>query len=79
MIARVLPVNWRYPVTGRRSGRATVTLGGGWELREGHDFVPPETAEAMEKRTNWGKLLTPAAQKPPTPEQQKRLIRAPDW
>jgi hypothetical protein len=24
-------------------------------------------------------LLTPAAQTPPTPEQQKRLIRAPDW
>ncbi len=54
-------------------------LGGGWEIREGHDFVPPETTEAMEKRTNWGKLLTPAAQTPPTPEQQKRLIRAPDW
>jgi NodT family efflux transporter outer membrane factor (OMF) lipoprotein len=54
-------------------------LGGGWEIREGQDFVPPETREAMERRTNWGKLLTPAAQKPPTPEQQKRLIRAPDW
>ncbi len=54
-------------------------LGGGWEIREGRDFVPPETAEAMEKRTNWGKLLTPAGQTPPTPEQQKRLIRAPDW
>ncbi|MGA7562553.1 MAG: efflux transporter outer membrane subunit [Desulfobaccales bacterium] len=54
-------------------------LGGGWEIREGRDFVPPETAEAMEKRTNWGKLLTPTGQTPPTPEQQKRLIRAPDW
>ena len=54
-------------------------LGGGWEIREGQDFVPPETREAMERRTNWGKLLTPAAQTPPTPEQQKRLIRAPDW
>src|SRR5208337_303390 len=54
-------------------------LGGGWEIRQGQDFVPPETREAMEKRTNWGKLLTPAAQTPPTPEAQKRLIRAPDW
>ncbi|MGO9621850.1 MAG: efflux transporter outer membrane subunit [Desulfobaccales bacterium] len=54
-------------------------LGGGWEIRQGQDFVPPETREAMEKRTNWGKLLTPAAQTPPMPEQQKRLIRAPDW
>ncbi|MFZ0050305.1 MAG: efflux transporter outer membrane subunit, partial [Desulfobaccales bacterium] len=54
-------------------------LGGGWEIREGQEFVPLETREAMEKRTNWGKLLTPAAQTPPTPEQQKRLIRAPDW
>ncbi len=34
-------------------------LGGGWEIREGQDFVPAETREAMEKRTNWGKLLTP--------------------
>jgi NodT family efflux transporter outer membrane factor (OMF) lipoprotein len=54
-------------------------LGGGWEIRQGQDFVPPETRKAMERRTNWGKLLTPAAQTPPTPEQQKRLIRAPDW
>jgi NodT family efflux transporter outer membrane factor (OMF) lipoprotein len=54
-------------------------LGGGWEIRQGQDFVPPETREAMEKRTNWGKLLTPTAQTPPTPEEQKRLIRAPDW
>ena len=36
-------------------------LGGGWEIREGQDFVPAATREAMEKRTNWGKLLTPAS------------------
>ena len=59
-------------------------LGGGWEIREGQDFVPAATREAMERRTNWGKLLTPesvSAGPPPTPEeqQQKRLIRAPDW
>ena len=37
------------------------SLGGGWEIREGQDFVPAATREEMEKRTNWGKLLTPAS------------------
>ena len=36
-------------------------LGGGWEIREGHDFVPAEIKETMAKRTNWGRLLAPAA------------------
>ncbi len=53
-------------------------LGGGWEIREGQDFVPPATREAMEKRTNWGKLLTPVNQTPP-PEPPKKQIRLPDW
>ena len=52
-------------------------LGGGWEIREGQDFVPPETREAMERRTNWGKLLTPAAQTPPTPEAAKKVDSGP--
>ena len=54
-------------------------LGGGWELREGHDFITAEVKETMEQRTNWGKLLTPAAIKPPVPETPGSLIRAPDW
>jgi len=54
-------------------------LGGGWEIREGQDFVPAATREVMEKRTNWGRMLTPENQTPPTPEQQQRLIRGPDW
>ena len=56
-------------------------LGGGWEIRECRNFVPVETREEMEKRTNWGCLLTPRSGPPPTPEQQeqKPLIRAPDW
>lgn len=33
------------------------SLGGGWEIREGKDFVPEETKEEMRKRTNWGNLL----------------------
>ena len=32
-------------------------LGGGWELREGHDFISDENRKAMEERTNWGDLL----------------------
>jgi len=55
-------------------------LGGGWEIREGHDFVPAEIRQTMAERTNWGRLLAPAAVAVvPTPEAQGRLIRTPDW
>ncbi|HBZ68884.1 MAG TPA: transporter [Deltaproteobacteria bacterium] len=37
-------------------------LGGGWELREGQDFVPAKTREEMEARTRWGGLLSSKAQ-----------------
>ena len=50
-------------------------LGGGWEIREGQEFVPPAVIETMEERTNWGGLLKPAAVEPPP----SRLFRAPDW
>jgi NodT family efflux transporter outer membrane factor (OMF) lipoprotein len=33
------------------------SLGGGWEIREGHDFIPPDVREMMVKRTDWGELL----------------------
>lgn len=32
-------------------------LGGGWELRKGHDFISDENRRAMQERTNWGDLL----------------------
>lgn len=32
-------------------------LGGGWQSREGEDFVRADIREAMAKRTNWGGLL----------------------
>ena len=54
-------------------------FGGGWEIREGDTFIPADTREAMEKRTNWGNLLTPAAAEPPSPEKRDALFRAPDW
>jgi NodT family efflux transporter outer membrane factor (OMF) lipoprotein len=53
-------------------------LGGGWEIREGQDLVAPETREAMEKRTNWGKLLSPTVYMPPDAGAQP-TIRRPDW
>jgi NodT family efflux transporter outer membrane factor (OMF) lipoprotein len=33
-------------------------LGGGWELRGTHDFVPDATLDEMRARTNWGSLLS---------------------
>jgi len=54
-------------------------LGGGWEIREGHDFIPAEIKETMKERTDWGNLLTPAAVEPSAPEPPGSLIRAPDW
>jgi NodT family efflux transporter outer membrane factor (OMF) lipoprotein len=54
-------------------------LGGGWEIREEKDLVPPEIKEEMAKRTNWGKLLAPASYIPFPSEESKSLIRLPDW
>ena len=56
-------------------------LGGGWQLREGNDFVPAPTREEMAERTNWGDILTPDEQEtalPPrsTPDDSYRW---PDW
>jgi len=53
-------------------------LGGGWQIREGQDFVPAEIKEAMARRTNWGRLLIPVAVAP-VEESQRHLIRAPEW
>lgn len=54
-------------------------IGGGWEIREGHGFVPTEIRETMEKRTDWGRLLNPAAVEAPAPEAGSLLLRTPDW
>jgi len=42
-------------------------LGGGWQIREGNDFVPPTTNAEMRARTNWGDVLPPAGTPPPAP------------
>jgi NodT family efflux transporter outer membrane factor (OMF) lipoprotein len=59
-------------------------LGGGWQIREGKDFVPTETQQEMRERTNWGTLLTPDLLRPqapglPSPQDQGPPVRLPEW
>ncbi len=54
-------------------------LGGGWQVREGADLVPPEVKEVMAKRTNWGSLLDRATYLPPAPGEKRPAIPLPDW
>lgn len=59
-------------------------LGGGWQIREGQDFIPPATREEMEERTDWGRLLTPDLLQPkapglPAPADRGPLVRPPEW
>jgi NodT family efflux transporter outer membrane factor (OMF) lipoprotein len=54
-------------------------LGGGWEMREGKEFVPEKTREEMEKRTDWGRLLTPAALESLPEKEDEVKWRWPDW
>ncbi len=53
-------------------------LGGGWQIRQGNDFVPVETKEQMKQRTNWGELLESGSTKIPESEKTK-TFRKPDW
>ena len=54
-------------------------LGGGWEIREGQDLVPPEIKAEMQRRTNWGRLLAPANYNLPASRQPRPTPRLPDW
>jgi len=54
-------------------------LGGGWEVREGEDLVSPEIKAEMQRRTNWGDLLTPSAYNAPPSREPKSTPRPPDW
>jgi len=49
-------------------------LGGGWELRQGHQFVDDGTQKEMKDRTDWGDMLSePRKQEvPKTPPPEKR-------
>ncbi|MET4177541.1 efflux transporter outer membrane subunit [Bradyrhizobium sp. LA7.1] len=60
-------------------------LGGGWQIREGNNFVSPATVDQMRARTDWGSLLPPpnAPQPPdpglPGPEDIGPTVRPPEW
>ena len=52
-------------------------LGGGWEIRQGKELLPPQIKEMMARRTDWGDLLSPASYMPSAGFQSD--IRSPDW
>ena len=54
-------------------------LGGGWEIREGQDLVPPEIKAEMRQRTNWGQLLAPSTYNLPASREPESAPRLPDW
>lgn len=55
------------------------SLGGGWQIREGNDFVNAATRDEMRGRTNWGTLLSPAGQpQPPAPGLPSAADMGPD-
>jgi NodT family efflux transporter outer membrane factor (OMF) lipoprotein len=60
-------------------------LGGGWQIRDGNDFVNDATREEMRNRTNWGSVLPPAGQpQPPAPglpgpSDVGPTVRPPEW
>jgi NodT family efflux transporter outer membrane factor (OMF) lipoprotein len=54
-------------------------LGGGWQIREGRDFVPEQTRKKMQQRTNWGNLLAPKKLETPPADEDKPRWRMPEW
>ncbi|MGH7045534.1 MAG: efflux transporter outer membrane subunit [Stellaceae bacterium] len=70
------------------TGLATVyrALGGGWQIRDDHEFVPARTVEEMRARSNWGELLPAPGTAPlqpapalPTPADVSAKVRPPEW
>ncbi len=69
------------------TGLASVyrALGGGWQIRQGNEFVNGATIEEMRNRTNWGGVLPPADQPQPaapglpSPADRGPDVRAPQW
>jgi outer membrane protein TolC len=60
-------------------------LGGGWQIRDGHDFVNDESRAEMRARTNYGDILPPAGepqpQAPGLPGSSDvgPIVRPPQW
>jgi len=55
------------------------SLGGGWGIREGKDFVSAGVKEEMEQRTNWGGMLSPKKAESPPSQEVKAIFHRPDW
>jgi NodT family efflux transporter outer membrane factor (OMF) lipoprotein len=54
-------------------------LGGGWQIREGKEFVSKDNIQEMEKRTDWGDLIEPKEVEPPATAEERKQWRWPDW
>ena len=54
-------------------------LGGGWQIREGQEFVSKDNVEEMEKRTDWGDLIQPKELETPATPEERQKWRWPDW
>jgi NodT family efflux transporter outer membrane factor (OMF) lipoprotein len=54
-------------------------LGGGWELRGTNDFIPVSLKEEMEKRTDWGNILSPEKVQYPPSQDVRSIFHKPDW
>jgi NodT family efflux transporter outer membrane factor (OMF) lipoprotein len=54
-------------------------LGGGWEFREGKDFIPAKLKDEMMNRTNWDGLLSPQETEYPPSQEVKSLFHKPDF
>lgn len=54
-------------------------LGGGWQIRDGHHFVPAQTRKQMSQRTNWGSLMQPSAPENPGATDRQPLVRPPEF
>jgi NodT family efflux transporter outer membrane factor (OMF) lipoprotein len=55
------------------------SIGGGWGIREGKDFVSAGIKEEMEQRTNWGGMLSPEKTEYPPSQDVKEIFHRPDW
>jgi len=54
-------------------------LGGGWQIRNGKDFVPEKTRNEMQQRTDWGNLLTPTKLEMPKDSEVRPTWQTPEW
>lgn len=56
------------------------SLGGGWQIRNGHDVVPMHIKDEMAARTNWGNLLKQQNHQVPATKGQKiKQLYLPNW